>query len=128
MRCIPCFIIIAAVVILGAAPPAAKGRCTIRPPANTPKADLAKLAKIDREKAQALALASLSVSKGVTVTESGLEVEKGCLVWSLDLKLPSKPGVLEVQIDAGSGKVLGQTYESPKKEAAEKAGTTKPKP
>jgi len=128
MRRILFLLVIMIAVVLGAAPPVPKGRCTIRPPADTPKAGLAKLAKIDKEKAQALALASLSVSKGVTVAESELEVEKGCLVWSFDLKLPSKPGNLEVLIDAGSGKVLGQTYESPKKEAAEKAGTTKPTP
>jgi hypothetical protein len=122
------FIILLIAVALVAGPPAAKSRCTIRPPENTPQSELAKLARIDGEKAQALALASLSVSKGVTVAESGLEVEKGCLVWSLDLKLPYKPGMVEVQIDAGSGKVLKQTYESPKKEAAKKAGAAKPAP
>ena len=121
-------IILLLTVALVAGPPAVKSKCTIRPPENTPRSELAKLAKIDREKAQALALASLSVSKGVSVAESELEVEKGCLVWSLDLKLPYKPGMVEVQIDAGSGKVLKQTYESPKKEAAEKAGTAKPAP
>ncbi len=39
------------------------------------------------------------------------EVNEGCLVWPLDLRIEGKSGVLEVLIDAGDGKVLSSTFE-----------------
>ena len=106
---------------------AQKMDCSIRPPKGAGRADLLKLAKVGQADAQKAALASKGISAGATVAESELEIESGCLVWSFDLKLPDKVGVQEVMIDAGNGKVLSSAYESPKKEAAEKAKDASPK-
>lgn len=120
---------LALVVTLAAVPLVAAPRmdCSIRPAKGTAKTDLPRLAKISQADAQKAALASKGISAGASVAESELEVESGCLVWSFDLKLPGKAGVQEVMIDAGSGKVLSTAYESPKKEAAEKAKGASPK-
>ena len=100
---------------------APKADCSIRPPKSSAKADLPGLARVTQADAQKAAVASKDIPAGASVAEAELEVEHGCLVWSFDLKLPDKPGVQEVQIDAGNGNVLFSAYESPKKEAAEKA-------
>lgn len=102
--------------------------CSIRPPKGTAKADLPVLAKVSQADAQKAALTSKGIPAGASVAESELEVESGYLVWSFNLKLPDKPGVQEVMVDAGNGKVLSSAYESPKKEAAEKARATPSKP
>jgi hypothetical protein len=65
------------------------------------------------------AMATKGGPAAASVAEFELEVERGCLVWSFDLKLPDKPGVQEVMIDVGDGKVFSSAHESPTKEAAE---------
>lgn len=114
---------------LTASPLAAAPRmnCSIKPAKGTAKAELPRLAKVTQADAQKAALAAKGVPAGASVAEAELEVEHGCLVWSFDLKLPDKPGVQEVMIDAGDGKVLSSAYESPKKEASEKAKEAAPK-
>jgi hypothetical protein len=114
------------VAVLVASPlmAAPKIDCSIRPPKSTPKTDLPGLAKVRESEAQKTALESRGIPEGAYLAESELEVESGCLVWSFDLKVPGKAGVQEVMIDAGNGKVLSSAYESPKKEAAEKAKDT----
>src|SRR5262249_53889483 len=84
------------------------------------KADLQAAAKIDETAARRTALES---TKDATaeVVESELELEHGCLVWSFDIRLKEKPGVDEVQVDAGDGKVLSQHHETARAEADEKA-------
>jgi hypothetical protein len=109
---------------LAAAP---KMDCSIKPPKGTVKTALPGLAKVSQADALKTALASKGVPTWASVAESELEVESGCLVWSFDLLLPEKPGVQEVMIDAGNGKLLSSVYESPKQEAAEKAKDTPPK-
>ena len=99
-------------------PAFAKETCSIRPPRGAKKADLPGLAKVTKEQAQKTALASTPNSE---VKESELEVERGCLIWSFDLKVTGKDGVQEVAVDAGNGKVLFSVYESPAKEKAEAA-------
>lgn len=118
---------LAAALIAGPASAATKMHCSTRPPAKTGKADLPGLAKVSQADAEKAALGAKGVPPGASVAEAELEVEHGCLVWSFDLKLPDKPGVQEVMIDAGNGKVLSSAYESPKKEAAEKAKDAAPK-
>ncbi len=115
---------LAIALTLALGPASAKETCSIRPPKNTKKADLPALAKVPKEQAQATAVASVPNSE---VKEAELEVEHGCLVWSFDLKLAGKGGVQEVQVDAGSGKILSSQYESPEKEKAEAAKDKKPK-
>ncbi len=113
----------ALIAVLAAYPLAAasKMNCSIRPPKASAKADLSRIAKVGQADARRAALASKGIPLGASVAEAELEVEHGCLVWSFDLKLPDRPGVQKVMVDAGNGKILSSAYETPEKEAAEKA-------
>jgi hypothetical protein len=42
-------------------------------------------------------------------------------VYSFDIAIPGKPGIEEIIVDAGTGKVLSHKHESAKQEAAEQA-------
>ena len=52
---------------------------------------------------------------------SDLEIEQGCLVYSFDVRVASKPGIEKIVVDAGSGKILSHTHETRKQAAAEQA-------
>ena len=54
-----------------------------------------------------------------TVSESELEVEHGCLVYSFDIRVTGQKGVEEVLVDAGTGKVLTRGHETSSQEAKE---------
>ena len=105
----------AAATVLAASIP-----CSIHPPKGASTAELAKLAKVSQADAETAAKASFKKPADVTVAESELEAERGCLIWSFDMKVKGVRGVREVQVDAGNGKVLSSVHESPAKEAAEK--------
>jgi hypothetical protein len=94
--------------------------CSIRANKGTPSSALPALAKISHADAERNARASLKAAKAVSVAKSELEVEKGCLVWSFDLKIANQKGTREVWIDAGDGKILLSTHETVGQEAAEK--------
>jgi uncharacterized membrane protein YkoI len=114
-------------VTVAATASAAPVDCTIHPKKGATKDELAGMAKVTQADAQKTALASLKDPSKATVKEAELEAEHGCLVYSFDIEVAGKTGVQEVQIDAGSGKILSSKHESPKAEAAEKA-KDKPKP
>ena len=105
----------AAATVLAASIP-----CSTHPPKGASAAELAKLAKVSQADAETAAKASFKKPADVTVAESELEAERGCLIWSFDMKVKGVRGVREVQVDAGNGKVLSSVHESPAKEAAEK--------
>ena len=107
--------------------PAPRARAGVSQPKGATKSELAALARIPRSEAQKAALASLEDPARATVREAELEAEHGCLVYSFDIALEGKPGVQEVQVDAGDGRVLSSVHESPKAEADEKA-KDRPKP
>jgi hypothetical protein len=46
---------------------------------------------------------------------------RGCLIYSFDIQIPGKKSIVEVAVDAATGKVLAQKHESPNAQAAEKA-------
>jgi uncharacterized membrane protein YkoI len=46
------------------------------------------------------------------IVKAELEKEHGRVVYSFDLKVPAKPGIEEVQVDASSGKVVSVEHES----------------
>lgn len=102
--------------------------CSVHPPKGATKAELAKLAKVSQAEAETAAKASFKNPVDVTVAESELEVEHGCLIWSFDLKVKNTEGVQEVQVDASNGKVLSSVHESPAKETAEKRNDQKQTP
>ena len=54
-------------------------------------------------------------------TDAELEAERGCLIWSFDMRIAGKSGIQEIQVDAGTGNVLSVKHESARQEAAEKA-------
>ena len=88
------------------------------------------LAKVTPDAARKIALAR--VPKG-TISEEGIEKEKGKLLYSFDIKVPGKRGVEEILVDALTGTVISHEHETPKQEADEarkdsinlKAGATK---
>lgn len=114
-------LILAGLLLAIASAASAASPCTIHPKKGATKEELASLAKVSRENAQATALATFKDPSKATVKEAELEAEHGCLVYSFDIEVSGKKGIQEVQVDAGSGKVLSSKYESPKAEAAEKA-------
>ena len=72
--------------------------------------------KISLKQARATALAKVPGGK---VAKHELERENGKLIYSFDIRVPKKPGVEEVQVDAMTGEVVSQTHESAAKERQE---------
>src|SRR5713226_2650170 len=70
--------------------------------ASASQAELQKEAKISMEKAREIALKKVPGGK---IESAELEREHGKLIYSFDIKT-SKPGVMEVNVDAITGKVL----------------------
>ena len=98
----------------GASAPAPIRRtdCAIRPPRGASAEELAGLAKISLADAERRAAASVAPEKVTSVISSDVEVDDGCLVFPLDLRLAGKKGVQEVLIDAGDGKVISSKFEA----------------
>lgn len=92
------------------------------------EADLMKEARISKDSATAIARARLP---GATVSSAEIERENGRLIWSFDMKTAGKAGIDEVNVNARTGKVVGETqHENPKtetKEAKQEARETKTK-
>ncbi len=85
---------------------------------------LAKRAKITET--VAAATAQKRVPKG-KIGGVELEMEKGKLIYSYELKTEGKSGTDEVNVNAMTGKVVGVMHESAAAEKKETAGETKPK-
>ena len=73
-------------------------------------------AKVAESDARATALAKVP---GGTVQSTELENEHGKLVWSFDIKDPNSPNVIEVQVDAQTGRVVSKKAESAAEQAKE---------
>lgn len=56
---------------------------------------------------------------GGRVKEAELEHEHGKLVWSFDIEQKGSTDLVEVQVDANTGKVVAVEHESPAKESKE---------
>jgi uncharacterized membrane protein YkoI len=95
------------------------------------QAELQKEAKMTMADARALAQRTVP---GATIQAGEIEREGGKLIYSFDMKTTGKTGIDEVNIDAMTGKVIGNQHETPKAEKAEakadaqaaKAAKTKP--
>lgn len=114
-----------AMLLLGS-PDVVVAPCTIRPPKGATVKQLAALAKLTETQAKAAVLKHV-VGKA-TIQSGELEAENGCLVYSFDLKERGKSGVREVQLDAGTGAVVSDEYESDAKEREEQKAEAKQKP
>jgi YVTN family beta-propeller protein len=79
-------------------------------------ASLARQAKISED--SALAVARARIPNG-TVSSLELEREDDHLMYSMDVKVPGKSGVEELNVDATNGGILAQEHESPEAEARE---------
>ncbi len=98
--------------------------CSIHPKKGLSDSELASLAKVTQADAQSAALMAVTLkdaSKDLSVTSGELEAEGGCLIYSFDIKMLGKKSIIEVAVDAGTGKVLSQKSEGPKAQAAEAA-------
>lgn len=105
---------------------AATLECTAKVSSKLNDAQMKKLAKVNLPAAQATAIQSVGKANLDRVVSKELEVEDGCLLYSFDLRLRSKEGIDEVQVDAVSGKVISQKHETAADEAAEKSEDAKP--
>jgi uncharacterized membrane protein YkoI len=84
-------------------------------------AELAKMAKVSMADAENTALAAVEAKDAdKKVKGRELEVEHGYLIYSFDIKVTGKKGIEEVNVDAGTGKVLAREHESPGTETKEK--------
>ena len=73
-------------------------------------------AKVTEAEARATALAKLP---GSTVQSAELENEHGKLVWSFDIKAFKSTKVVEVLVDAKTGRIISKKTESPAEQARE---------
>jgi uncharacterized membrane protein YkoI len=70
------------------------------------------MAKISGMDAEKKAVSSIPPPAKVnSVISSDVEVDDGCLVYPIDLRLEGKKGVQEVLIDAGNGNVISSKFE-----------------
>jgi len=95
--------------------------CSIHPKAGTHTHELHGLAKVTRADAEHVALTSIKAPPSAVVRDGELEVERGCLIYSFDIRVPGAPGIEEVAVDAGTGETLSHAHETPRQEAAERA-------
>ncbi len=75
-------------------------------------------AKITPDSARHLARTRVA---NAAIAEEGIEVEKGKLVYSFDMKTAGRGGIDEVLIDALTGAIISVEHEGPAQEAAERA-------
>ncbi len=120
---------IAIFVALCAAGPAlaADSTCTIHPPNGTSNSALKGMTKVTESDARTTALARFA-NGSAEIAESELEVERGCLVYSFDVRVKDRAGIDEIQIDAGSGHVVSHKHETAAQEAAEAAQDSAKRP
>jgi uncharacterized membrane protein YkoI len=88
------------------------------------QAALQKEAKISEETARATALKEVPTG---TVKSSELEREHGKLIYSVDITVPGKTGISEVNVNAIDGSVIAREHETGKAEKKEAAKEAKEK-
>jgi uncharacterized membrane protein YkoI len=85
--------------------------CTIHVNKETPATELAHLAEVSWADAEKAARERFKAGEHASVVSGELEAERGCLIWSFDLRVPGEPGITEVHVDAGDGRVLSVSRE-----------------
>lgn len=73
-------------------------------------------AKIDRTHAGVIALGR---AHGGKIKSSELEREHGRLIWSFDIAMQNTRDIMEVQVDARTGKIVAIEKETPAQQAKE---------
>jgi hypothetical protein len=105
--------------LAGALPAAAAERCSIHPAKGMSDAQLTSLATLSQAEAERIAVTKAQGKAPVSIASAELEAEHGCLIWSIDVRVEGNSGIQEIQVDAGTGKVLSVRHENPRQEAAE---------
>jgi hypothetical protein len=82
------------------------------------QAELQAQTRITQDQATRTALARVPNGR---IKSAELEREHGKLVWSFDIAQDGKSGVMEIQVDAITGKIVSEKKESAAQEAAEAA-------
>ena len=72
--------------------------------------------KVQQAQAEQIALASVP---GGVIAEGELEKEHGLWVWSFDIKTSGTKNVMEVQVDAESGRIVSREIENEVKQKSE---------
>jgi uncharacterized membrane protein YkoI len=88
------------------------------------QAELKAQAKITQAEAEKTALTKVPDGK---IKEAELENERGILIWSFDISMPSSKSITEVQVDAKTGKIVSTEVETPEDQAKESAADKKEK-
>ncbi len=112
--------LIALIPATAAAAPKWEKKCSVKLPKDAPAETLKAKATVSKEDAETIARANMTRRPG-PLKEGVLEVDSGCLVWSLTYKRGDKPGYLKLLVDAGDGQLLVEKSEAPSKEELEKA-------
>ena len=107
-------------LVFPAIPALAAWQCSVHPPKGASDARLMSMARIPKARAEQTALERFG--RRAKVSSAELEAERGCLIWSFDVKVHGRSGVQEVNVDAGNGKVLEVHHETPGQEASEGSG------
>ena len=81
-------------------------------------------AKISEADARTTALAKVP---GGSVSSSELEKEHGKVIWSFDIAQVGSKNIIEVQVDAKTGKIVSTKVETPDKERKEAIAEKKKK-
>ena len=114
------YLVFSAVLFAVVSADAAGLPCSIHPKKGLADSELPALTKVTQAAAEVTALQSVRIPSA-TVASGELEAEGGCLIYSFDIKVPGQKSIIEVAVDAGTGKVLSTKHEGPKAQAAEAA-------
>ncbi len=109
---VACILAVAGFAGEGKKAPSAKWTGSIKVHQKLSQAQLQRMAKITPSQSVKTALAVLpGKTADKKVIDSELEVERGFLVYCIDVKIKGQKGEHEVLVDAGTGKVLAQQLE-----------------
>jgi uncharacterized membrane protein YkoI len=86
--------------------------------------ELQSQATVSEADARVTALAKVPTG---TIAESELEREHHRLIWSFDIAQAGSKDIIEIQVDAKTGKIVSKTTETPGKEAKEAVAESKEK-
>ena len=86
-------------------------------PMKEDKPGLLARATISPDSARHLARARVATA---AIAEEGIEIEKGKLVYSFDMRTPGRAGIDEVVVDALTGTIVSVAHEGRAQEAAER--------
>ncbi len=109
-------VVVVALVVYAGGAQAQKPKPAQRPQREETQEQLAREARISEEQAREVALKRYP---NATVTATELEREHGRLIYSMELKVPGRSGVQEVNVNARTGKLVNTEHESAKTEKAE---------